>query len=561
MNKTMKRILSLALALLVVLGSASMALADEKPATWIADRVIQVQAYVDDIGYSLPDKQLDTPVMQELKKRTGMQIEFLYTPGDKDRYVMAAQLATGGLPDMILSYLNNSTRPEFPILLKAAKDGMFVDLAPFVKESKVYSKYLEPGFLPADTNDNIIWRKDFEGKAYLMQLAIEDKDSSTEWKPAAEYVGGMYIQSAIAKDLNLDVKSINSSEKLHELLKQIAAKGYKDASGNPVVPMGPKFWGGSTDSLDYIIRDLNWGISGGYNMTEDGKVLHEAETDWVFKKIKYLRALIEEGLLYKEFFTADETRAGELCTNKSVAIISDIHNYKPLIYETEDWIPLGPISNYRGSTDEITSGKSGYGVWAIPEGTANPGEIVKLMDYLSSKEGQMLCLYGVEGVSYDLVDGMPVLKPEVSQAIKDGDTKTLWNTYGAAFDGSGVYGLTYILTDNQNEVFFGESSPGAKSATTFARSVQLATDYARTKRLVPGLKASAFLTDLEEVNTKMSLLDYNEVLVQATYADSWDKVEAIIASFRAQLKEAGIEKFEAHVEELHKANPNLILFY
>ncbi|MEG0766888.1 MAG: hypothetical protein RR482_04155, partial [Clostridia bacterium] len=88
MKKTVIKYISLLVSITMVLGCAGVAFAEEKPATWIADRVVQVQAYVDDIGYSLPEDQLNTPTMLELQKKTGMRIEFLYTPGEKDRYVM-----------------------------------------------------------------------------------------------------------------------------------------------------------------------------------------------------------------------------------------------------------------------------------------------------------------------------------------------------------------------------------------------------------------------------------------------------------------------------------------
>ena len=561
-TKFPKKSISFLAALVLALSLFSnVAIAEQKPETWIADRVVQVQAYVDDIGYSLPNDQLNTPVMQELKKRTGMQIEFLYTPGENDQTVMTAQMATGNLPDMIVSYLNNSTRPEFPILLRAAKDGLFIDLAAYLKDTKVLSKYMDKSYLPADTYDNIVWRKDFNGAVYFIHLAIDAVDTSTQWIPEEEYVGGMYIQADIAKDLGIDVKAVKTSEQMYEVLKQIKDKGYTDVNGNPVTPLGPKYWGGSVDALEYVIRDLNWGVSGGFNMTEDGLVLHEAETEWAMKKVEFLRKLINEGLMHKEFFTMDSTRAAELSENKSVAVIGDIHNYKELIYQSEDWIPLGPLSDYKGVEGTITSGKNGYGAWAIPEGTPNPEEIVRLMDYLSTKEGQMLMTYGVEGLTYDMVDGFPVLKPEVTAAIEAGDTDTLYNKFGAAFDGSGVYGLSYLLTDIQNVAYFGESRPGAKSATTFERSIQIAKDYAQTYRLVPGLKANAFLTELPEVNAKMSLLNYNEVLVQAAFSDSTEKAQQILDSFKAQLKDAGVEEFEALVLEKYNENPDLVMFY
>lgn len=542
-------------------NSESKSADDSKPDTWIADRTIQIQAYVDDIGYSLPKDQFSTAVMQELQKRTGIKIEFLYTPGEKDRYVMAAQLAAGNLPDMIVSYLNNSTRPEFPILYQAAQDGMFADISSYLKDSKVYSKYFEDDYLPADTYSNIMFREDFNGAVYFVHLSIDAEDTSTIWNPSEEKIGGLYIQTAILNDLGIDPTSIDSSQKLYELLKQIKAKGYKDNNGNAITPLGPKYWGGSFDSLDYVMPDLMWGVSDNYNITEDGKVLHEAQTDWVYKQIDYIRKLLGEGLMHQEFFTMDETRANELCENKSVAIISDVHSYTDIIYGSDDWTPLGPIANYTGNTDMITTGKGGYGQWAIPATTENPEEIVALMDYLSSYEGQLLCLYGVEGVTYDMVDGYPVLKEEVQTALDNNDSDTLRDVYGAAFNGSGVYGLSYLLTDIQNEKYFGEATVGSSGSETFKRAVELATEYPRTYKLVPGLKASAYLTELEDVNTAMSLLDYDDIRTQAFYADSQSEVEKIIEGFRTQLEQAGVQQFLDLVKEKYNENPDTVLFY
>jgi hypothetical protein len=103
--------------------SAPVALADSaaQPDSWIADRTIVVQAYVDDIGYTLPKDLASTPVMQKIKELTGISLEIRYTPGDSDSAVLASQLAAGNIPDVVISYLDNSTRKEFPILLKAAK--------------------------------------------------------------------------------------------------------------------------------------------------------------------------------------------------------------------------------------------------------------------------------------------------------------------------------------------------------------------------------------------------------------------------------------------------------
>ncbi|MCR5031846.1 MAG: ABC transporter substrate-binding protein, partial [Lachnospiraceae bacterium] len=221
----------------------------EDSGTFIADRTVVVQAYVDDIGYSLPEDLANSPVIQEIKNRTGIELKIQYTPGDSDSAILSSQLAAGNIPDVIVCYLNNSTRKEFPILLKAAKEGMFANVSDYMASSKVYSKYMEEGYLPDDTYNNICFRDDLDG-TYLMHLAIPAVDHSTEFNPDSDYIGGMWIQKSIAEALNVDVKSIRTQDDFYNLLVAIKEGGFTDDNGNPVYPLGPKYWGGSTDALD-----------------------------------------------------------------------------------------------------------------------------------------------------------------------------------------------------------------------------------------------------------------------------------------------------------------------
>ena len=61
----------------------------DKPDTWIADRTITVQAYVDDIGNTLPDDFSSTEVGKKIKELTGITLDIKYTPGDSDQKVMS----------------------------------------------------------------------------------------------------------------------------------------------------------------------------------------------------------------------------------------------------------------------------------------------------------------------------------------------------------------------------------------------------------------------------------------------------------------------------------------
>lgn len=549
------------MAVAMLVSMVPTGFAEAKPDTWIADRTVVVQAYVDDIGYSLPDDQANNPVFQEIKNRTGITLEIQYTPGDNDRSVMASQLASGTIPDVIVSYLNNSARPEFSLLLKAAKDEMFADLSSYLPNLSVYSKYLEDGYLPKDSYKNIVFRKDFNNAVYLLHLNIPRYDRSMEFDPQRDLRGGMYIQKSIVEALGIDPRTIKTQEQFYDLLVKIKEGGFTDDNGNTVVPLGPKYWGGSADALSNCLRGFDWGgISDGYNMMEDGKFYHEAETKYAMEKVRYFRKLLEEGLVHKEYFTMDTTRADEFYRNHSAAIIGDVHSYVELIYSTGDWLPIGSLNDFTGSSDDYANGKGGYGVMAISADAENPEEIIKLFNYLTTYEGKLLCEYGIEGLSYTMVDGKPVLTPETKAWLDAGDSKSLINNVGAAFDGAGCYMFSFIQTNTDFMEDFGESRPGAGAGDTFAKAVELALYNPKTVRKVEGLAATAYLytDEMREVKEQMGLLNYKEVLTQAFYAPSEADAEKILSSFVDQLNAAGLEKFKAELERVYAEDPTAI---
>lgn len=530
---------------------------------WIADREIVLHAYVDDIYNALPDDQVNNPVFREIKERTGIQLKVQFTPGDSNKATLAAQLAAGTIPDAIVCYLNNSARPEFPILHKAAKEGLFADISGYLPNSKVYSKYLEEGYLPNDSYKNIVFREDFDGAVYLLHLGIDEVDRSMEYNPDEAYIGGPYIQKSIAEALELDPATIRTADEFYDLLVKIKEGGFKDDNGNDMIPLGPKYWGGSVDAMDLDFPGLIWGVSDDYNMDEDGEIYHEAETDHVYDLINYVRRLLAEGLMHQEYFTMDENRAKELYASKSCAIIGDVHNYVNMIYESEDWIPVGPLDDLQGDNKNVTSGKTGYGCLAISAEAENPEEIFRFFDWLSTYEGQLLGNYGIEGLSYNMVDGKPQLTDEALEKLNAGDEKWMINEVGAAFGGSGCYLFDFATTNKNNVDNFGESRPGAAGSTTFRRSVELATQYPREYKRVEGLGATSYLNTegMEDVKAQLDLLDYDETLVQAMFAKDDAEVKSIIESFRKQLKAAGIDKFKGKLKEIYAEDPKAINFY
>lgn len=174
------------------------------------------------------------------------------------------------------------------------------------------------------------------------------------------YRGGMYIQKSIADTLKINPAAIKTEAQLFDLLTKIKAGGFKDNNGRPVYPLGPALWGAdggrvypaivNNYSFAQLTRDYDFGLI-------DGKLVHEVETPYALKQVDFYRRLLQGGLIHPELFTMDASRAEEGVRSNSFAIVADAHNY---------------------------------------------------LDFLASRQGKLLWMYGIEGKHYDMVNGNPV---------------------------------------------------------------------------------------------------------------------------------------------------------
>lgn len=135
--------------------------------------------------------------------------------------------------------------------------------------------------------------------------------------------------------------------------------------------------------------------------------------------VKTLSKWYKEGLLDEELFTRKSQREYFLGNNlggithhwfTSTAAFNstvgkDIDGFR--------FIPFAPPENVNGERVENTSrAKIGSEGWAITSNCEHPVEAIKYFDYWWSKEGQISASYGLEGITYNMVDGKPKFTEE-----------------------------------------------------------------------------------------------------------------------------------------------------
>lgn len=516
-----------------------------KPATWIADRKIKGLVFMGTDDYT---EEMNPEIKAKIKALTGIDFEIEIMKAEHSIDGLIAGLAANDLPDFVAFYLNNSGRPEMPVVLKAAREGMFTDLAPFFKDSKVYSKYLQDDYLPIDTKFGVMFRPEFQGAAYFAHMNIQRTGGQVTWKG----VGGPYIRKDIVDALGIDPRTITSTDQLYELAKKIKAGNFKDNNGSPVMPIGPSYWGGK--EVGALFNDLEWGADDQrIKQTKDGKVLHEAQTDYALKKVEYVQKLLNEKLIHPEFFTMDESRSTEGALNGSWAIIADTHSYQDYNQDMH-YVPLGPINQVDGPYQMQISYKSGYSAWAIPTTTKKPEEIVKFADFLASREGKLLWKYGLEGRDYTLDDkGNPIVKQEVVdlKAKDPNEAKKL------GFGGVGNnWGDILGSTDNDNKADFGEDNYGDNANSGLFPAVEkIATYWDFDKKVKEGVVSDAytptsFIGEFDRgTDLKAAFDNYNDSLIQAYYAKSSDAAKKILANALKQMEAAGLADYLKLLEE------------
>jgi len=510
-----------------------------KPATWIADRKVKGLVFMGTDDYT---EDMNPEIKAKLKELTGIDLEVEIMVADHSIDGLIAGLASNDLPDFITFYLNNSGRPEMPVILKAAREEMFTDLTPLMKDTKVFSKYLEEDYLPLDTKYGVMFRPEFNGSTYFVHMNVARKGGYATRK----YAGGPYIRKDIAEALNVDPRTINTTEKLYELSKKIKAGNFKDNNGKDVVPLGPNYWGGQ--EIGVLFNDLMWG-SDDQRIKQDasGNILHESQTEYALKKVEYIQKLLKEKLIHPEFFTMDESRATEGALNGTWGIIGNAHNYQDFNRDMH-YLPLGPIDYVDRPYQMQMDFKSGYSGWAIPATTKNPEDIMKLADFLASRDGKLLWQYGLEGRDYTLdAKGNPLAKKEVidlkvsnPEEAKKLGFAGVGNSWGELLGG----------TDNDRMADFNEMEYGdAVAPEVNAGALKIAEYWGweekyKNAKLTDGYTPLSFIGEFEHgTELKAAFENYDDSLIRAYYAKNMDEAKKILDSASKQLEATGLQQF------------------
>lgn len=480
----------------------------------ISDDRIELDWYTGDIGYlwSMMDDISENITLQELEKRTNVHINWTFA--DFDGSQCALMIASGDWCDVI-----DNANQQYPGGIQAGvNDGVFLHLTDAINDYMPnYKAYLD--------EDEVLLRNctDLDGNINFISKIYKDN---------APVMWGPMIRADWAEELGYDVSDITTYDDWHNVMMDMKQE-YN--MGNGVLRLlnsGVNIYGGMT--YGYGVNGQLWVSDNEYPLYAQERTVKMATVENGFRDyLKMMHQWYEDGLITTDFLSISDRNmfdAGE--ATGDYGIFYGNVNHIPNLYGqaedenfaiaplTEPTINKGDQVMFSGSTYSRFSDNS----LAILADTEYLEEICRFTDYLFSDEGATLMNYGIEGTSYDVVDGEIVLNkdwfddcPNMPRAGNYNDVRTGMlgaGIYTCLLDYFGFYNNYYTEVQKETQTVWVSNAPA-----TLAESWEMPTYVTNYISVDDNTTANTHLTD---IGTYISEMIPAFILGQKDIDAEWD---------------------------------------
>lgn len=418
--------------------TASQAEAKDKPyegvkLTWWTKLNANVSATYPNLG--------DTPWAKYIEEQTGIEIEYIHPTVGSEKEEFAILIASGEYPDVIgYSWTAYAGGPG-----AAVSDGIIIELDDVMANNAPNFKKLMDEHPDIDRSI-----KTSDGHYYCFPFL-----RGTENPNVTQFSSGMMLRKDILDELKLEMPE--TVDEWETVLR--AFKGY----GFEVPFVTRNEWMKDVWSPGFD----NWGDF----YVEDGVVKHGFIEDSRKEMISKLKAWYEEGLIDRDWLVADKSsNQTYFTTEKSAAVYAPfgqgLGQYTQIMNEAnpeiteEDIRSTVPVTSVKGQNAKFSKmnqifDKSAASA-AITTQCKNVEAAAWLLDWMYGEQGNLCCNFGIEGLTYEMVDGEPVYTDVI---MKNPDGLSVTNAL-AAYTGASTSAICvqdpryieqYYEQDNQKE--------------------------------------------------------------------------------------------------------------
>lgn len=502
-------------------------------------------------GVIAPEDPMNNPVANAIREKLEITLDVEYTTTTEIEKLNLI-FASGDMPDIINAPYWGGSEPITQLIKKAAREGLLMPLDEYLDKYQNVKAAINEG-VAKDFVINDLEDPSFNGKHYIIPWqTAKNPEDITNW------AYNLFARKDILDSLNIKPEDITTQDALYDLLTRIKEGGFKDTNGNPVIPGGTWANGWSYEPFVNGFRENN--------LTEftmmDGKYRFDAFSPLLDEQVLYMRKLVSEGLFDVEAFRQSDSRAKEKMIIGQVATFGSHYEQvksflESSLYTTNpemEYVPIGPILDADGEKLQVggkqLAGRAGTPALFISANCDNPEAAVKLIDFLNSEEGRLLIYYGIEGVHYNMVEGLPTMKTEWIEKYNE-DPQFLRN--------EGIHTVyTWMVALDSRLSNWGELQPGERE--------QKNERYELAKEISPlsfadGYRVNYFGNDYEDIDMIRSITNVEtrrDALESAYFADTDAGALKILEDYRQQLINGGIESYEAFINEAASSRDDVI---
>lgn len=352
-------------------------------------------------------------VSKNITKKTGVNLEFIIPTADANEE-LSLMMVGNGLPDIISL---GSWEVNFTKLYEGG----------YVYALNELADQYDPYFYNVVDGDVIKWHTKEDGNLYCIPNDVYGESQMQETGMTAATQTFL-----VRKDLYEDMGSpdMSTTEGFLSALRTLKEK-YSTYKGQEITPFYAQ--GGSGYGLSTFLQNF---LAVPY---EENGVIYDRVTDQDYITwLKMFRQAYEEELISVDYLVDSSDQVSEKSNNGKYFCMlrewSGMQEANALLAQSENpdsyYIAVEGPSNSTKDEPIISPGSlDGWMPVFISKACRNPDRAIAFLTYLNSEEGQRDMFMGVEGETYDMGDGKPVMKQEFIDMMTS-DPDSYANVYG-----------------------------------------------------------------------------------------------------------------------------------
>lgn len=379
-----------------------------------ADDKVKLSWYVNFSWFTTPWGE--NLVSKTITEETGVDIEFIVPAGNEAEKINSL-IASDTLPDIVTLGWSD------------VQVGQMIDADMVYALDELADQY-DPYWWQVADDGRVDWFKQEDGHTYGYPNA--------SFSPA-DYEKYDTISSnqtfLVRKDIYEAIGSpdMTTPEGFTAAVKA-ATEMYPEINGQPIIPIGAhEFNNTGCVSFDQYLSNF---LAVPYE--KDGTYYDRYTDPELVRWLKVFRELGQEGFLADDIFIDKRPQMEEkIAQGRYFCMLfqrSDLASQQKILFENDPnsiYMAIDGPKNSKG--DDYTlpgAGINGWTVSMISKNCERPDRAIELFAYLMSEHGQLMQWLGVEGVTWDYVDGVATMKPEVRKILET-DRSEYDKLYGA----------------------------------------------------------------------------------------------------------------------------------